>query len=82
MHRLRYLQRRVPVGHADAGQGAQEVRQVLPLRRQPRVRARVPDRCHAFVAWRDLRAIMPVVKQGIMPASTTTNCSSCHTNQL
>jgi Fe-S-cluster-containing dehydrogenase component len=31
-----------------------------------------------YVAWRDLRANTPVIQSGIMPASTTTNCSTCH----
>jgi Fe-S-cluster-containing dehydrogenase component len=41
-----------------------------------------PTGAMKFVAWRDTRSIMPMVKQGIMPASTTTNCSSCHANQM
>jgi Fe-S-cluster-containing dehydrogenase component len=35
-----------------------------------------------FVPWRDLRGAMPVVKGPIMPAGTTTDCATCHTNQL
>lgn len=35
-----------------------------------------------FMSWRDLRATMPIVKQGMMPGSTTTACSTCHTNPM
>jgi Fe-S-cluster-containing dehydrogenase component len=31
-----------------------------------------------YVAWRDLRLATPIVHNGMMPASTTTNCSTCH----
>jgi Fe-S-cluster-containing dehydrogenase component len=31
-----------------------------------------------YIAWRDLRLNTPVVQSGMMPASTTTNCSTCH----
>jgi Fe-S-cluster-containing dehydrogenase component len=31
-----------------------------------------------YVAWRDLRLLTPVIQSGIMPAGTTTNCSTCH----
>jgi Fe-S-cluster-containing dehydrogenase component len=31
-----------------------------------------------YVTWRDLRANTPVVQSGILPAATTTNCSTCH----
>jgi Fe-S-cluster-containing dehydrogenase component len=31
-----------------------------------------------YMAWRDVRQNTPVVQSGIMPASTTTNCSTCH----
>jgi Fe-S-cluster-containing dehydrogenase component len=31
-----------------------------------------------YVTWRDLRANVPVIQSGIMPAATTTNCSTCH----
>jgi Fe-S-cluster-containing dehydrogenase component len=31
-----------------------------------------------YVAWRDLRANTPVILANGMPASTTTNCSTCH----
>ena len=31
-----------------------------------------------YYSWRDLRMQTPVVQSGIMPAGTTTNCSTCH----
>jgi Fe-S-cluster-containing dehydrogenase component len=37
-----------------------------------------PTGALTYVAWRDLRMQTPVVQSGIMPAGTTTNCSTCH----
>ena len=33
-----------------------------------------------YIAWRDLRLNTPIVQSGMMPASTTTNCSTCHSS--
>jgi len=41
-----------------------------------------PTGAMKYVPWRDLRAMMPVIKSGIMPASTTTDCSTCHNAPL
>ena len=37
-----------------------------------------PTAALTYVAWRDLRLNTPVVKSGMMPAGTTTNCATCH----
>jgi len=37
-----------------------------------------PTAAMSYIPWRDLRANNPVIKSGIMPAGTTTDCASCH----
>jgi Fe-S-cluster-containing dehydrogenase component len=37
-----------------------------------------PTAAMTFIPWRDLRTNNPVIKSGIMPVGTTTDCSSCH----
>jgi Fe-S-cluster-containing dehydrogenase component len=39
-----------------------------------------PTAALTYVKWRDLRLSTPVVQSGMMPGSTTTNCSTCHSS--
>jgi Fe-S-cluster-containing dehydrogenase component len=45
---------------------------------KPQCARACPTGALKYVPWRDLRAATPVVQSGMMPASTTTNCSTCH----